>query len=151
MSLNQCVKHSLISLAIAFVFLEPMLGGRTLPVAVFAEANETKTDPDGISLSLSDRARRRELSNGEAHSYYITLHAGDYLRAVVEQLGIDARVTLFAPDNRELAQRNCREFGPSPTSLIADSDGRYRLEVRPLDSTDAHGQYDLKIEAIRRA
>ena len=149
MSLNQCVNHSLISLAIAFVLLEPMLGGRTLPVAVFAGPNET--DADGISLSLSDRARRRELSNGEAHSYYITLHAGDYLRAVVEQLGIDARVTIFAPDNRELAQRNCREFGPSPMSLIADADGRHRLEVRALESPDAHGQYELKIEAIRRA
>src|SRR6266850_1512388 len=151
MSLNHCVKHSLVSLAIAFVLLAPMLGGRPLPAAVFAEANETETDTEGISLSVSDRARRRELKNGEAHSYYVTLHAGDYLRAVVEQLGIDARVTLFAPDNRALAQRNCREFGPSPTSLIADSDGRYRLEVRTLESPDAHGQYDLKIEAIRRA
>jgi CHAT domain-containing protein/Tfp pilus assembly protein PilF len=49
-----------------------------------------------------------------------------------------------------LAQRNCREFGPSPISLIADADGRYRLEVRMLETANAREQYDLKIEAIRR-
>jgi CHAT domain-containing protein len=148
---NQCVKYSLVALVLAFVLLEAMPDGRILSGAVRAETNETETDAAESSLSLSDPARRRELSNGESHSYYITLSAGECLHIVVEQHGIDALVTLFAPDGRELVQRNCREFGPSPISLIADSEGRYRVEVQSLDTATAPGRYDLKIEAIRPA
>jgi CHAT domain-containing protein len=151
MSRTQCVKYSLVALVLAFVLLEAMPDGRILSGAVRAEPNETETDAAEFSLSLSDPARRRELSNGERHSYYITLSAGEYLHIVAEQHGIDALVTLFAPDGRELVQRSCREFGPSPISLIADAEGRYRVEVHSLDTATAPGHYDLKIEAIRRA
>jgi hypothetical protein len=93
---NQCVKYSLVALVLAFVLLEAMPDGRILSSAVRAEPNETETDAAESSLSLSDPARRRELSNGESHSFYITLSAGEYLHIVVEQHGIDALVTLFA-------------------------------------------------------
>jgi CHAT domain-containing protein/Tfp pilus assembly protein PilF len=155
MPCNQCVKYSLkyspVVLVLAFVLLAAMPAGRTLSGGARAEPNRTQSDPSGPSLSLSDRTRRRELSNGETHSYYIALSAGEYLHIVVEQQGIDALVTLLAPDGRELLQRNCREFGPSPISLIADSEGRYRVEVRSLETAMTPGHYDLTIEAIRHA
>lgn len=44
-----------------------------------------------------------EIAGGESSSYFIEVKAGDYLEVIVEQQGIDVAVTLFAPDDSELA------------------------------------------------
>jgi hypothetical protein len=40
----------------------------------------------------------RELSGGQSHSYQMTLAAGQYVKLVVDQRGIDVVVKLFGPD-----------------------------------------------------
>lgn len=146
----QLIRHRWALLVLALILLDPLPEGRPLPT-VFAAQGGTEQGSENIPFLVSGRAVGRELSSGEAHSYYITLYAGQYLRVVVEQQSIDAGVTLFGPDGRVLARVNCRQYGPSPVSLIADSDGRYRLEVRAAESAHAHGLYDLKVEEIRSA
>src|SRR5437870_3083520 len=46
----------------------------------------------------------RELAGGQAHSYQITLSAGQYLNVMVEQQGIDVVVALFGPDGKKLIE-----------------------------------------------
>src|SRR5215813_2800724 len=40
----------------------------------------------------------REIAGGEAHSYQLTLTAGQYARVVVDQRGIDVVVTVYSPN-----------------------------------------------------
>src|SRR5437773_11113182 len=44
----------------------------------------------------------RELSNNQAHTYQLTLLAGQYLRAVVYQKDIQVITTLFGADGKKI-------------------------------------------------
>jgi hypothetical protein len=94
---------------------------------------------------------KRELAGGEAHSYRITLSAGQYLRVVVDQRGVDVVVRLFGPDGRQLVESNVSEsvLGPEPISIVADVSGEYRLEVGSIEDGSPTGRYKISIEAPR--
>jgi len=47
----------------------------------------------------------RELKGGETHSYRVSLPAGKFLHAIVEQKEIDLIAAAFAPDGKQLT--NC--------------------------------------------
>jgi tetratricopeptide (TPR) repeat protein/CHAT domain-containing protein len=95
----------------------------------------------------------RELSGGQSHSYQITVAAGQYMHVVVDQRGIDVVVTLYAPDGKRLTEVDSPNgaHGPEPVSLIAETNGTYRLEVRSLEENAEPGKYEVKIEALRQA
>ncbi|HXG68142.1 MAG TPA: tetratricopeptide repeat protein, partial [Blastocatellia bacterium] len=95
----------------------------------------------------------RELAANETHSYQVMLAPGDYLRVLVNQLGVDVVVAAFAPDGAKIVESNSDNgnFGPEPASLIATSAGAYRIEVRPLDNKSRAGRYEIKIDQLRPA
>lgn len=118
--------------------------------------------PDSSSVSQDTKDVRaiepgkpieRELAADQAHSYQLTLDAGQYLRLVVEQRGIDVVVTLFGPDGQKLTEVDSPNGaqGPEPILLVTKTAGSYRLEVRSLDKDAAAGRYEAKIEVLRSA
>src|SRR5216117_599451 len=46
----------------------------------------------------------RELAGGQTHTYQIKLTAGQFLRVLVEQKGIDVVLALSSPDGRQLIE-----------------------------------------------
>lgn len=106
-----------------------------------------------ITLLEQGKAVERELAGGKAHTYRIRLEAGQFLRAVVEQRGIDVVVKLFAPDGKQLLEVDSPNGtdGPEPVSLIAGVSGEYRLEVRSLEPSVAAGLYVANITELRVA
>jgi CHAT domain-containing protein/tetratricopeptide (TPR) repeat protein len=153
MSFSKCVKYSPAILVIAFVLSEPVFKSRHLPLppTVLAESSSTAQGADRIALPEPGRSTARELSTGETHAYEIRLDANQYLHALIEPQGVDAGVTLYGPDGQALVQIECRPYGPTPVSLIAESAGVYRLEVRSLEREQALGRYELKTAEIRQA
>ncbi len=95
----------------------------------------------------------RELAGGEAHTYRITLMAGQYMRAVVEQKGIDVIATLFAPNGQKFFEVDSPNGtqGPEPVSLITQAAGEYQLKVTSPDIKAAPGRYEIKVEELREA
>jgi CHAT domain-containing protein/tetratricopeptide (TPR) repeat protein len=95
----------------------------------------------------------RQMRGGETHSYSITLTAGQFLHAVVDQRGIDVVVTLIAPDGKVVIQVDSPNGtqGPEPLSAIADQSGNYRLNVSSPDQKVQPGRYEIKIEELRTA
>ena len=95
----------------------------------------------------------RELKADEVHAYQIELAAGEFLRATVEQRGIDVVVTVFAPDGAKLAEVDSPNgsHGPEPVSFVAKSAGAYRLEVRSLEKTAAPGRYEARVDEVLTA
>lgn len=116
------------------------------PLAAAQQENET-------TLLEQGKPVERELAGGNAHSYRIKIETGQFLRAVVEQRGIDVVVKLFAPDGKQLLEVDSPNGtdGPEPVSLIAEVSGDYRLEVRSLDATVAAGRYVASITGLRTA
>lgn len=92
----------------------------------------------------------REIAGTDSHSYYITLLAGQFLRAVVDQRGIDVIVTVLDPDGKKLAEIDSPNGteGPEPVAIEARSSGSYRLEIKPAEKDVAPGRYQVKIEEI---
>lgn len=95
---------------------------------------------------------QRELGGGQFHSYRVELAAGQFLHITVEQRGIDVVVKLFSTDNRKVLEVDSPndKYGPESVSLIAETPGRYRIEIYPLNQKAA-GRYEIRMESLREA
>ncbi len=91
------------------------------------------------------------LQGGETRSYEIHADAGMFLHAIVEQLGIDVALTLYAPDGKKIASmyNPSGTSAPNQISTITESAGIYRLEVAPGDKNAAGGRYRVTIHPLR--
>src|SRR5262245_30851500 len=115
-------------------------------------APKAQADQDARPLVVGQSIERK-LASGQSHLYKITLAAGQYLNAVVEQSGIDVVVTLFDPDGKRLIEIDSPRGaqGLEPVLWIVETGGDYRLTVRPLEKDAAAGRYEIKIIELRPA
>ena len=96
---------------------------------------------------------KKTLSGTNTHSYTVTVEKNQFVQLTVGQFDIDVVVRVFLPDGTLL-----REFD-SPTGtagaeyveFVADSPGNYRVDIIQLVGGDATGQYEIKIEELRKA
>lgn len=93
----------------------------------------------------------KALGGGDAHSYGVVLHSGQFLRVTVEQQGIDVVVTLIAPGGDRVLQTDSPNGaeGPEPVSWIAEVPGTYLLEVRSVEKGATPGKYRVTLDALR--
>ena len=98
-------------------------------------------------------AVQRELKGGETHSFQISLTAGQFLHAVVEQEGIDVQTSVFGPDGKQLSVSDSPNdrWGTEPILLVATTSGDYRVDVRSPHSKAPTGRYQIQIIALREA
>lgn len=122
------------------------------PVYLFAARPAQAQSVDVRSLERG-RAIERELSAGEIHTYQVFLEAGQYLRAVVTQLGIDVIVTVIGPDGQKISEVDSPNGanGPEPVALAAKATGPHHIEVRALNKDARPGRYDVKLEELLTA
>jgi erythromycin esterase len=99
------------------------------------------------------RTIERDMAAGEIHAYQIALDAGQFLRAIVNQRGVDVVVTVTGPGGQKLSEVDSSNGtnGPEPVTLTAKVAGTYRIEVRPLEKDTKPGRYDVKIEELLTA
>jgi CubicO group peptidase (beta-lactamase class C family) len=95
----------------------------------------------------------RELKAGEAHSYRVSLKAGQLLRAVADQRGIDILVRVFGPDGKQMAEIDSPNGnqGPEHITINAEASGSYRIDVLPFEEKSNAGRYEIRIDQIRAA
>ncbi|MEP6740871.1 MAG: CHAT domain-containing protein [bacterium] len=110
-------------------------------------------EKDEIRILEPDRPIEREIVRGDVHWYQATLSAGQFLKVIVDQRGIDAVVKLFGPDGRQLSEVDSPNGiqGPEPVSVLAKVSGSYRLEVLSVDKNAPAGRYEIRIETLREA
>ncbi len=94
---------------------------------------------------------QRELKAGHSHSYQITFASGQYAQMVVEQKGIDVVVKLIGLDGKAVADldRSNGIVGDESVEWIAETAGRYRLEVSAAGKVASAGRYEVKLEVLR--
>src|SRR5262245_56394074 len=115
-----------------------------LPIAV---AQNTKPIEELRAGGRSTHA----LSRNDAHSYRVAMKSDQYFSLRVEQLGIDVVVDVFGPDGKLVEEFDSPngDRGPEVVSLVANSTGDYRIEVRPLETSGAAGNYQIELDEIR--
>ncbi len=114
-------------------------------VATTQEAAHARTLEPGKPIE-------RKLAGGEAHSYLLTLAAGQYARVVVDQRRINVAVSLFDSNGKKLVEADMFFIGDSElVSLVAETSATYRLDLRTPDKTAPQGRYEIKINELRAA
>jgi CHAT domain-containing protein/Tfp pilus assembly protein PilF len=95
----------------------------------------------------------RALAGGEAHSYRLAIAAGQFCQVVVDQRGVDVVVAFYGLDGAKIVEVDSPTdtHGQEPISLMVDSSGTYRLEVRSPAKNAPTGRYEVKLEALRVA
>jgi CHAT domain-containing protein/tetratricopeptide (TPR) repeat protein len=96
---------------------------------------------------------KRELGGSEVHSYQLTLTAGQFLRVVFDQQGINLIITLYDSDGKKIAEIDSPvgSQGMEPVSLIAETSGNYRMGARAWLKSAPRGRYEVRIEELRAA
>jgi len=93
------------------------------------------------------------LAGGATAAWNVELTAGDFLRVVVEQRGIDVVVRLLDPGGaavREIDSPNGAR-GPERLSWVVQTPGRHRLQVISGSADDPPGSYTLTVAALHPA
>ncbi|HEY9285634.1 MAG TPA: hypothetical protein VIP46_19450, partial [Pyrinomonadaceae bacterium] len=90
----------------------------------------------------------RELTGGGTHTYGLTLAAGQFVRAVLDQRGVDVEVSLLDPEGRELLRVNnpSGSWGVDSIFYEAERGGKYVIVVNPAASSAPPGRYEFDIE-----
>jgi tetratricopeptide (TPR) repeat protein len=147
---------SFISLAAAF---SENASGRTLG-SVAQQQAQTPGAADGKSNDENEawllepgKAIKRELAGGQSHTYRISLNAGQFLKVIVEQHGIDLVVQLSGPSGEQIAEfdSESRSQGQESAPYVAEADGEYRLKAHPQSKNAQVGSYEIRIEELRAA
>jgi len=116
--------------------LEPVAWAHTTPSLSLPQAtaapNPAAQGEKDVRPLEPGKTIEREMAGGQAHTYQITLAAGQFLRVVVEQQGIDVAVALVAPDGKQIIEvdQPIGAWGQESLSYEATVNGDYRIVIR---------------------
>lgn len=95
----------------------------------------------------------RQIRGGYEHAYPFRLAAGDFLGAIVEQVGSDLLVRIVDPEGRTLCEMDSADgvWWEEEAAVVAERPGTYRVMVRPWKEEAAPGLYRLRVSGPRPA
>lgn len=100
-----------------------------------------------------DQTIERALTRGLEHRYQLALKAGECVRVVVEQRGIDVVVQARGADDRLIAevQDDVTSRGQEDVDLVADTAGTYTFTIAPAPGIVVPGSYAIRVDSRRAA
>lgn len=140
-----------ILLGLAGVFLgssDPVSEARIhspIPVPFASVSSSTLPAKSGARI-------RGHLGPGEISRFSISLPAGDYLFARVEQLGVDVAVSVADPEGHQILEIDSptASQGSEPVPLVASVLGPHQITLRALDC-ETGGDYELQVVELHPA
>jgi CHAT domain-containing protein/Tfp pilus assembly protein PilF len=102
---------------------------------------------------LPGRTLDRQLAKSETHTYNVTLKQGELLRVTVDHSDIDLTVTLFSPNDKSIVEMDSYSgrLWRKDVSALAETNGSYRIEVKPSEYETRAGTYRIRLEKPRVA
>ena len=94
----------------------------------------------------------RHLARDATDRYVVSLAAGEYVRVVVEQRGVDVVVSTLDPDGQLLGefQSQTRRHGEEPVEIVSGAAGNYTLAVRPFAGSIVSDDSTYAIRIVSR-
>lgn len=106
--------------------------------------------PPPLRLSKNSTAQLT-FGGRDARAATIALRRGESAEVVVVQRGIDVVVSLKGPDGTlidEIDSPNGRN-GDEPVAIVATTDGAYRIDIRPISTSEPDGSIEVRVRALR--
>src|SRR5215475_1244144 len=143
---------------LAVTLSENALGGVLVrpaqqPAQAPRDAGNKADDERETRLLEPGKAIKRELAGAGSHTYQIRLSAGQFVKVIVEQQGIDVVAQLSGPSGERIVEFDgeSRSQGQELAPFVAETEGVYRLTVRPRLKSAPAGGYEIRIEELRDA
>jgi len=117
-----------------------------LSLSAFSVTAQVEPTPQTLT---PDQTIERQIAGGESHTYQITLKAGQFIRVVVDQKGIDLTLTLAAKQGdagKLIAEANLTRIDMESLSYEATVSGDYLFTIRALGATTLNGKYQARLE-----
>jgi tetratricopeptide (TPR) repeat protein len=110
----------------------------------------TRGDEGAVMLSVG-KPVERELKGGMQQSFQVSLSAGQFVRLVVAEKGIDVAASLFDPAGRKLREETSMSTieGEAKIFWVAETGGVYRLSVGATQPDARPGSYVAKVTELR--
>ncbi len=116
-------------------------------VCAWAQVAQSAARQPPPQILESGKAVEREIAGGESHTFQIKLTAGQFMRVVVEQKGLDVAITLEGPDGKQVAEADLTgSSGTESLSYEAAASGDYRLMIRAPGAIALRGKYSASLE-----
>jgi CHAT domain-containing protein len=128
----------------------------TLPLIHLRPPNDalyhTAQETEQIRQLVPGRPIVRDLAGLQSHSYQMRLAAGQYVRVVVDQRGVDVVVKLIGADGKQIKEFDADSSvqGREIVSWVTEDAGNYRLEAGAKNKAAA-GQYVIQAVVLRVA
>src|SRR5262249_51165154 len=120
--------------------------GLQMTGAAKALIGQAQSEPE-IRLLVPGKPVERQIAGGESHIYRVKLTAGQFVRLIVEQKGIDVAVQLMTPEGKPLIEAEFTgPFGQESLCQEVAVGGDYRIVIRTVAATAPKGAYDAKLE-----
>jgi Tfp pilus assembly protein PilF len=113
-----------------------------------------KADGEKEALLLEPgKAIKRILAGADSHTYQIRLSAGQFVKVIVDQQGIDVVAQLSGPSGEQIIRFDgeVSSRGQELAPFVAEAAGVYRLTVRPKRKNAPTAGYEIRIEELRDA
>lgn len=139
-------------IVICFLLIQPISAFNQTQENSSQEAN-IKNKIDNLSILTLNQLVKNELKSSEIHNFLISLKMNDFLQLSLEQKSIDVIISLFSPSGKKLKEINRINFIESTEELIyiADSNGDYKLEIKPAEKDSKPGYYQIQINQLHIA
>jgi CHAT domain-containing protein/Flp pilus assembly protein TadD len=123
------------------------------PYADLVSPAQENQSPQQLGQLELGKPVERELTGGQSHSYQITTAAGQYVRFVVDQRGIDVAVKLFRQDGKQIIEfdSETRPQEQETVEWVAEEAGSYRLDVVVNQKDAPSGRYEIQVVELRPA
>ena len=97
------------------------------------------------------RSVKREIAEGEVHSYRLDLKAGEFVHVVVRRLGVNVAAAFLGPDGQQVLEANFQQNTQEVEwiTYLSPRTAEYHVEVRTVDKVVSAGSYEIEIEEQR--
>jgi CHAT domain-containing protein/Tfp pilus assembly protein PilF len=143
----------LLVVAISQLAFGPAIGAASQSTQERRDARNEAGADDDIRALEPGTPHRREMAGGQRHGYRISLGADQFMKAVVEQDGIDVKIQVLDPSGKRIldVDSEIRAHGQETLSLVCEAAGDYRLIVIPKQQVASSGRYEIRIAELRIA
>lgn len=110
-------------------------------------AQAQTTPPQPLTLE-SGKPIERTIAGGESQTFQIKLAAGQFMRVLVEQRGIDVKVALSSPDGKPIVESDLifNQALTEQVSYESSAAGAYQLVVSSDRAPSETGAYEIRLE-----
>jgi CHAT domain-containing protein/lipopolysaccharide biosynthesis regulator YciM len=98
---------------------------------------------------VTGSASNRDLAAGAKEQFQVSLNTGQLLRFLVEKGDLALSVILYDPDGQKLTEQVSQRYEILELSVLAESAGKYLLEIHSLEHQESPRHYILKVEPTR--